>query len=135
MTYIVWKDEWNTYNKKIDEQHQHLIDIVNRLDNEEENLIELIKLIIEYASGHFIDEQSLMININYPEEEYILHKQEHNSFRHILLDFSFLFIYLVNDKEKFNTQRDIFKHYMAVWFSNHFLTLDKKFISWLNNKV
>ena len=133
MTNIVWDDSWNSYYESIDQQHHVLVDIVNSIDKDN-NILTTVESLIDYSALHFTDEESLMVSVGYPELEYSEHKTEHNLLKHALLDFSFLLSYLVGDSKKLKLQVGIFEKFVSLWFSNHFLLVDKKFTEWLNNK-
>ena len=133
MTNIVWNDSWNTDNESIDKQHHDLIDIVNNIDIEHNHILETVESLIDHSATHFADEESLMLSADYSESDYLVQKAEHNLLKHALLDFSFLLSYLIGDSKKLKLQVNVFEKFVTLWFSSHFLLVDKKFTEWLNN--
>jgi len=133
MTNIVWNDSWNSNYELIDEQHHRLIDIVNSI-NTDSSVLTILESLIDYSATHFSDEEELMMSVEYPLSKYTEHKEEHSLLKHALLDFSFLLSYFSGDSKKFKLQVNVFKQFMTLWFSNHFLLIDKEFTDWLNNK-
>lgn len=59
----VWKDEYNTGNDKIDDQHRLIFDAANLLSDavkqvkEEEILNQSFDLLLQYTNTHFTDEE------------------------------------------------------------------------------
>ena len=134
MSNIVWDDSWNTNNELIDTQHHELVRIVNNINIENNHILETVESLIDYSAVHFTDEEALMMSVGYTESDYLAHKAEHNLLKHTLLDFSFLLSYMMEDKKKFKLQTRVFKNFVAVWFSTHFLLSDKKFTDWLKTR-
>jgi len=134
MTNIVWDDSWNTNNESIDKQHHDLIDIVNNINIENNHILETVESLIDYSATHFADEESLMLSADYSESDYSAHKAEHALLKHTLLDFSFLLSYMIDDKKKFKLLVKIFQSFIMIWFSSHFLLVDKKFTEWLKTR-
>jgi len=132
MTNIVWDNSWNTNYKSIDEQHHNLVDIINNIDMNG-NVLTTVESLIDYSAIHFADEEALMVSVNYPKSRYLEHREEHNRFKHALLDFSFLLSYISDDLKKLKLQVNIFDKFVSLWFSSHFLLSDRKFTEWLNN--
>jgi len=80
---IPWKKSYKIGVLTIDEQHEHLFELVNRLYalKENENIKEKMRIILyefrEYMLTHFKDEENYMASINFPELTYHkgLHKE------------------------------------------------------------
>lgn len=72
MNFIEWKNEYSIGNDLIDSQHKQILKLINQLfdaikENKGETLIEKsICDMVDYASYHFSNEESLMRNTNYP---------------------------------------------------------------------
>lgn len=131
MKKIKWDENWNVYDKEIDAQHKNLIDILNKIIERDINVYELLISLIEYSSNHFIDEEILMLKNNYPEDKYLLHKQEHRLFTRALLEISFGFADVTKDiKSKYIIKK--IKHFCFTWFNVHFLNTDKVLFIFLN---
>ena len=115
-----WNSTFSIGVDKIDEQHQRLFQLATQLEEElagrqaAETVGDALKLIVDYTSYHFKDEESLMAQINYPdlESHRALHKQLIDKVRAILLDIrlgrpltvadliSFLYQWIVEHIEK-----------------------------------
>lgn len=80
--YIKWEPIHSVHVKILDEQHRKLFDIVNHLIDEVEmgsnNLLPVIRDLIDYLSVHFQQESIVMMESNYPD--FLKHSQEHRRF-------------------------------------------------------
>lgn len=111
----------------IDNEHRSLIekidlieDYIIRADNNL-NLKKEMKQLYEELLDHFINEESAMIENNYPD--YLKHKKEHND----VID---KYVLLTQDifSNKLKTQAVL--SFMRRWFVGHILLADKKFIDY-----
>ena len=86
MDNIIWDSAWDIGNALIDSQHQHWVEIFNRLhravlSDDSVDLDELqestLKEILEYTDFHFSSEEGLMAEAAYPEahRHWRLHKE------------------------------------------------------------
>lgn len=78
---IEWNENLKTGIPVIDEQHQELIVMLNRLGRfrcGEESFYEALKELKDYVDNHFKIEEDYMDNIKYPE--YTQHKSCHDKF-------------------------------------------------------
>ncbi len=78
-----WNSRLNTGIKEIDEQHQYLFNLINRIaiaiqENEAKSIVEVILDMKLYAEVHFSEEEELMRKADYPKLE--AHMQRHNDF-------------------------------------------------------
>lgn len=93
---IEWNEKYSVGIAEIDEQHKQLIGYVNNLydymkqGKSKEILEPLFKDLYKYTQTHFLFEEKLMLQNNYPD--YHTHKSEHSKFIQKLDDL----------KEKFN---------------------------------
>ncbi|MBC8555744.1 MAG: hemerythrin family protein [Candidatus Brocadiales bacterium] len=81
---IEWEDNHSVGVSIIDEEHKKLFDIINKVivakqhnDNQNE-LLEILNEMVEFANTHFKTEETYMIKFKYPEYQY--HKEEHLDF-------------------------------------------------------
>ena len=81
---IEWEDKHSVGVSIIDEEHKKLFDIINKVivakqhnDNQNE-LLEILNEMVEFANTHFKTEETYMIKFKYPEYQY--HKEEHLDF-------------------------------------------------------
>ena len=80
-----WNDDFVTGLELIDEQHHWLVDQTNRLYEEinkdqvnREMVHEVLEGLVDYAINHFIAEEVLFQQYEYPEND--SHKAEHDGF-------------------------------------------------------
>ena len=79
--FIIWKEKCGTGIRKIDEQHQHFVGLINRVYAFNENKREKIDLeevfndLTEYARVHFSTEEEYFDETGYPESDE--HKEKH----------------------------------------------------------
>ncbi len=127
---LVWRDEFNIGIKVIDDEHQRLFMIINKLFalKEEEKKSkkvcqEGIKYFKEHALKHFEAEERYMELIAY--EELDMHKRLHRDFREISLPA------LERELEREDYSHAAVDHFLAVcagWLIGHTLTEDKAIV-------
>lgn len=127
---LVWRDEFNIGIKVIDDEHQRLFMIINKLFalKEEEKKSrkvcqEGIKYFKEHALKHFEAEERYMELIAYEELE--MHKRLHRDFREISLPA------LERELEREDYSHAAVDHFLAVcagWLIGHTLTEDKAIV-------
>ncbi|MGA2071741.1 MAG: hemerythrin domain-containing protein, partial [Sedimentisphaerales bacterium] len=72
MEKICWKDEYSVGVEKIDHQHQHLFEIINKLierpvSSDDSGLVsDILSEMVNYAREHFSTEEMLMRQYGYP---------------------------------------------------------------------
>ena len=89
MSFIPWQTEYATGIEVIDDQHRHLFDLIDELytrilnceDMEEERKIagQILQSLIYYVEEHFLAEEALFSNSEYPDAA--AHKAAHDHFR------------------------------------------------------
>jgi hemerythrin-like metal-binding protein len=125
MEKVCWKDEYSLGIEKIDRQHQHLIEIVNKIidqplsPGDTDLTANTIKEMVCYARQHFADEEKLMRRYGYPNLE--AHKKEHNYFIDTTAD---LAVGFMNNK---NTTGGEIAEFLSIWLTNHILKTDMKY--------
>lgn len=123
---MAWKEEYSVGNDLLDEQHQRLIEIVNRIEGDEP-IGDLLTELERYATEHFREEERLIEAAGYPEID--KQKQQHNAFR-AWLD------RLRQQHQAGGDQavaRQDLHSYLRVWLANHLLVYDMAFKSWLES--
>lgn len=123
---LVWKEEFNIGIKIIDDEHQRLFKIINKLfalgEKEKRSkraCQEGIKYFKEHALKHFEDEEKYMELIAYDELE--IHRRLHRSFRENSLPA------LERELEREEYSPNAIDHFLAVcagWLIGHTLTED-----------
>lgn len=134
MQVIVWDDsKMNLGIKLIDEQHKHLLEIVNLLastitkKSEKKDILYILNKLIDYAGFHFTSEEALFDKVNYIDSSE--HKKEHAEFidqfktaqSKLKKDSSFSKHSILDIAE--NTYE-----YVVKWIINHILGSDKKYV-------
>lgn len=122
-------------NVTIDKQHSKLFDMlielsdlirlsksIDRFDNVANLLLELEN----YTITHFSYEESLMKKSGYPEK--FLHRIEHAKFVDSIARCRKVDI----DEQQETIVVELFDM-LTTWITNHILTVDAKFIEWLNS--
>ncbi len=136
---LVWKDEFNIGVKIIDDEHQRLFQIINKLftlkgetAKSRRACQEGIKYFKSHALQHFEDEEKYMELIGYEEVE--MHKRLHKDFRENSLPA------LEKELLQENHSPSAVEHFLAVcagWLIGHTLTEDmaitgEKISKWVN---
>ena len=129
---IEWKDEYSVGNKKIDNQHKHLVDVLNQLytlanDPEFFEKIDETKVLIDelrkYTIEHFGTEEEYFDKFDYEYAEE--HKQQHG-----------FFIKKIEELEKQQDGNEIAScfdviDYLEDWFLGHITGSDRMYIDFL----
>ncbi len=132
MKKIDWDDCLCLGVKRVDDQHRHMVGLVNELiDNlyrgkGEEIVRPLLGKLREYTVYHFHDEEAFMEELRYPERHE--HQQEHKR--------------LVDQVKKY--QRDIYEHrivepaallsFLKDWLLDHILKMDMQIGAFVREK-
>lgn len=118
-----WQSKFEIGHQRIDFEHRIFLDLVNNIvehlqqNKSRDTIIRLILELEKYAIFHFVSEENIMIEMNFPELE------EHRSLHHNLLD------ELSNKKIEFelgNNEFEDFVEFLYNWFIQHTLQEDKK---------
>lgn len=126
--WILWKSEFETGYKPVDEQHKELVKILNdlyrsSLDREsdiKESFKEAIKKTIDYASYHFAYEEKIMRAVKY--EKAMSHMAKHRIFSQEILKQ----VSLYEQGSRFVANQ--FVRFLRDWLLNHIAVEDKEFI-------
>ena len=133
MEKICWKDEYSVGIEKIDHQHQHLFELINKLierpvSSDDSGLVsEILTEMINYAREHFTTEETLMQQYGFPQIE--LHKKEHDYFINTTAELAIGF------KDNKNTTGDEMVEFLKIWLTNHILKTDMKFKPFFAAKI
>ena len=127
--YIVWKDTFNTGYKRIDEQHEKFVGMLNRLYdiNADKDLSNpkirqefnsVLKDTIDYMVYHFKTEEDIMKAINY--KNIVKHSSKHRDFSNKIL----------GEVKTYTANNYIVGliTYLRNWLFNHILIEDKAFV-------
>ncbi len=122
---VQWSERFSVGSKIIDEQHKHLVDLLNQffnlfIEKQSENKIEkILDELKEYARIHFKTEEDLFEKHHFPDT--IEHKEEHNKFAEKITDFT---IKYQEHKESISQELLTF---LSNWLVHHILISDKKY--------
>lgn len=136
--WIVWKDDFNTGYKRIDDQHKELVSIINDLYDSandkdietakvKESFKKAIKRTIDYASYHFSYEEKIMHAMDYSRTKD--HISRHRSFSNEVIDQ----VSLYEQGSRFVANQ--FVRYLRDWLLNHIVVEDKVFIGEIREKL
>jgi len=132
MNFIRWSDQYSVNIKLIDEQHKHLIKLINKMheiilvDGNQKKVELIIEKLFEYTNYHFKTEENLLETYSYPNWQ--IHRKEHDDLLKQLLK---LKVRLV--KGSTTVSLEVFA-FLNNWLVNHILDSDKKYSSYLNSK-
>jgi len=134
MAFITWSDEYSVNIREIDQQHQQLIELINRMhdiviaggETDKKRIRRVLLGLANYTNYHFYTEEELFRNHHYPVAN--VHKQQHNQ----------LTIRLLTLQKQFSAgdaliSQDIFD-FLKDWLVNHILGSDKEYTVFLNAK-
>lgn len=130
---IIWQDAFSVGVKKIDGQHRKLIDMVNRLIEEQrkvtdsEMIAQLLSEMMDYAQEHFREEEYLLSEYGY--EKKARHEALHQSFIDKTMDFCG-----VTSNIGPNILSNALLDYLKTWWVEHILHEDMEYKSFLNSK-
>jgi hemerythrin len=133
MEKLFWKDSFCFGIEKIDHQHQHMFEIINKFierpcsaDDTEQISMVLMEM-AAYAREHFADEEKLMQEYGYPGFE--PHKWQHAFFIDITAQLLTKFMY-----SRYKTADEI-AEFLKLWLTNHILKTDMKYRDFFKTKM
>lgn len=127
-----WRDQWNSGNTQIDEQHQQIIETANSLINlstsnlESEEIMECIDSLLSHISHHFETEEDILKNIGYTDS--IRHAMAHKA---LIQKAAELKISYLNGDTKLSS---FFSFVIDEVVVGHMLDLDTRFFPFLEKK-
>ena len=127
-----WREEYNTHIKKMDDDHRALFQTANRLYEEilsgrnQKLLEDTLNFLIRYTEEHFIQEEKLMEDYDFPEYE--THIRQHERLIEEVQELRRKYVAgeIRMDMSIVNLLKD--------WIINHILTEDRKYGPYLNEK-
>ncbi|MFH2036944.1 MAG: bacteriohemerythrin [Candidatus Zixiibacteriota bacterium] len=133
MAFINWDNSYSVKIPQMDEEHQKLIDILNDLYTRirsgiDDHLFQItIDDLIDYTRFHFINEEELMREGEYPELE--KHLKMHEGFTKQVIQFqNDFYVNKITPSAKA-------MEFLWNWLLNHILTEDKKYGEFLTNRT
>lgn len=134
MPFIIWNKEYSVGIKSMDEQHYKMVEIANNLyesikaGKKNEALVETFKSLVEYVQTHFSAEEKLMEDNEYPFNQLLKHKQEHQD---LIKKIRELFEKAKSGSATVNLEM---LNFLRDWIMIHIAESDKKYGPFLNAK-
>jgi hemerythrin len=129
---IQWNEQFKIDVQEIDEQHKVLLDIFNQIvisvkkNNEWQATSTIVDSLIHHAYRHFATEERYMIKHQYPDLP--SHIDKH-------LDFIKKVTTITREvNEKGPEKQKEMVAFLAKWYYDHVLVVDKKYSQYLDNK-
>ncbi|HCM27558.1 MAG: hypothetical protein A2Z99_21625 [Treponema sp. GWB1_62_6] len=125
MAFIEWSEQFSVDIASIDEQHRHLVELINKLHGammaKESHLVldEIINELIAYTFVHFNTEEEFFSQFGYPEAEN--HMTEHRQFIEKVDSFHRDFV-----AKKIGVSVGILD-FLTDWLKSHILNRDKAY--------
>lgn len=132
MALFNWKDDYSVKVKEIDEQHQQLIALINKLHDAmgekrgKEVVGEILKRLADYTVYHFANEERLLRSNGYPE--YDAHHD-----KHVKMTGKVMALQEDLKSGKITLSIEVM-NFLKNWLDKHILGTDKKYSSFLNEK-
>ena len=128
----IWKEEYNTGVKFIDEQHRYFLNIIRDLQAYLEEGVcmdsasRIFFSLVHYAEHYLIQEEIYLKDYSYPS--FKEHKNLHKEFIRRMIQFQADY-----EKDVGETCRSMLA-YLEGWFDNHILKYDKEAVDYLREK-
>ena len=124
MELILWRDTFSVGNSRIDNQHKHLVQLINKLFNnlaakdKDDLMRKIFNELVDYTKNHFSMEEMLMQELKHPN--YMAHKDEHSQF---IIKIGVLREKYLKGEMKVNLET---LNFLKDWLLNHIIGTDKK---------
>jgi len=132
MDLLMWNENLSVGIKQFDEEHKHLIDFINRLNqalsigSARNTMEEILSGLVNYTVIHFKHEEDMMVKHDYPA--YVQHKKEHDILTGQVSDF---FSRFKEGKVAFSLE---LMKFLNDWLLNHIQMSDKQYKSFFTGK-
>lgn len=132
MEYMKWDEKFNVNVKIVDEQHQHLVSLLNDIHaavvngSEQGVLAKILDDLVDYTVYHFTTEEDIFKKYNYPEAE--IHKKQHDGLTKQVVDLQ------TNFKDGSATISFELLDFLQDWLGNHIIGSDMKFKEFFHEK-
>jgi hemerythrin-like metal-binding protein len=118
----------------LDEEHQHLADIVNRIvkaidENEAEGCEELVAEFVKSAKEHFANEEALLVKVGYPNAK---NHQDHHKSLNAKMDHMIEFSRMAAENK---IARDSLRKELVFFLMDDIITTDMDFKNFIEDKV
>ena len=132
MEKIIWKPEYSVRVEPLDRQHQRIISVINKLISQwrlfanSATIAEVLAELNSYVSEHFLLEEKLLEENNYPG--LIGHSTRHTEYGERIADFC------LKTVEKNKNVPEQLLSYLREWWIGHILIEDMKYKSFFEEK-
>jgi hemerythrin len=122
--FFTWQDNYNLGIQAIDEQHQKLVDIINKFydafykSETNDVMYPILEELIDYTVYHFNTEEDIFLKYNY--NQIAAHTELHEQFKKKVLEFQKQFL-----EGKTITYRVM--TFLRDWLTNHILVSDREY--------
>jgi len=135
MTILNWNDQLVLGIESVDNQHKHLIDLTNQLNEavaigaDRDTIVDIVNGLIDYTMYHFQHEEQLMSAANFNPTIYAIHEAEHKEFVAKMITVQ------REIQADINALSDNLIDYLINWLYHHILNTDKQMALSLINGV
>lgn len=123
MTTIQWTESMSVGVEALDNDHKHLIHLINGLHYSDTGFVELFNDLLDYVGGHFEREEAHLEAIGYPGLDG--HRVQHDLFADRVSDM--LKQYRANG---FSDDDQTVADFLWTWLKGHILIEDQKYAAW-----
>jgi len=132
MNFFEWKEEYSVGIRAMDAQHKRIIEMIDELwyamkqGKGREKVGDILEKLSDYVNTHFVSEERLMKEYDFPEYEE--HRKEHEEYAEKVKEFI---------RRYKNREMGLSIHlltFLKDWLSNHICITDKKYGPFLNKK-
>ncbi len=91
MAFLEWSEKYSVGIRAIDAQHRQLVELLNGLHDEmlagkgSQVIGRILDALLDYSNSHFVDEESLMAEYQYPT--LAQHREEHTQLTEQVIEF------------------------------------------------
>ncbi len=129
---LAWKNEWESGNKEIDDQHKNILKLGDKLiamsisDADNKEIVRYFDLLLEDISIHFNYEEKILADLGYPQYE-----EHSNIHKELVVKAKYLRDQYLSGEIK---PTDLFSFIVSDIILGHMLSEDVKFFPLLKNK-
>lgn len=127
MTTIQWTEAMSVGVEELDQDHRHLIQMINGLHYSDTGFVELFNELLDYVGGHFEREESHLESMGYPGLDG--HRAQHDVFADQVA--AMLKQYRA---EGFSDSDQRVADFLWTWLKGHILIEDLKYAAWTRAK-
>lgn len=122
-TPMKWTEVMSVGIAAIDEDHKHLIHLINALNYGDSDFLDVFNQLLDYTCGHFEREETYLESIGYPGLSG--HSAQHDAFAEQVSDL----LHQYRD-EAFEPGDARLKDFLWSWLKGHILIEDMRYAAW-----